>query len=162
MRCDESDRVTSHKTVRRDYQRRAGQTMLELIAATTIISVAIVPALRLIRQRIEVSSDLRHYEWLHCRCVAKVEQAMARTSASWLMTTQQGVLGNVDRTPFRYALVTSDQPSAGGVPGKLAVIDVLAYRDQNRNGTFDSNEIKVRLATKVAKTLTYQEIANDR
>lgn len=136
--------------------------MLELVAASAIISIAIVPALAVMRKRVLASMDLRHYEWMHCRCVAVLEQAMATTAACWEMNTTDGVLGSVDSTPFRYMTVASDRNSVGGVPGKLAVVDALVFRDSNRNRTRDAGEIEVRMATKVAKTLTYQEIANDR
>ncbi|OYP34428.1 hypothetical protein [Rhodopirellula sp. MGV] len=141
-------------------RKRTGQTMLELVAATTIISVAIAPALGLMRERVIVSADLRHYEWLHCRCIAQLELAMATTSATWNIQNKQGRLGSVDSIPCHFLTVVSDQPSVGGVPGKLAVIDVLTFRDSNRNGTFDAGELHLRLATKVAKTKTYQELAN--
>ncbi|QDT11428.1 hypothetical protein K239x_34250 [Planctomycetes bacterium K23_9] len=130
--------------------------MLELIAATTIITIALVPALRLTRDGVARSEELENAEMRLALCTSKLEEEMARTAASWNLTTQVGDFGDRGWGQLRFMVAKSDAIADGGIPDSLATIDVVVWHDEDAGNDLDSNERQTRLTTKLAKLISYE------
>ena len=140
---------------------RSGQTMLELIAATIVISIALVPALRLTRARIANTEDLERAETRLALCTSKLEEELAYTAANWELNSHRGNFASDGQAGVWFQVSKSDAISAGGRPGELATIDVTVWHDQDADATLDADEQRVRLATKIAKLVAYQSEFSD-
>ncbi len=140
---------------RQRRRSRVGQTMLELIAATTIISIALVPALSLMRGSLLNLEHLERNEQLVTLCTSMLETELALTEGSWDLSNKQGVIGG--RFPdLLYRVSKSDAPSEGGIPGELATIEVVVWYDADGGSDLDSGEPRARLSTKLAKVISYE------
>jgi len=137
------------------HKRRTAQTMLELIAATVIITIALVPALKMTRVRIANTESLERAETRLALCTSKMEEELAHTAAEWNLNSQTGSFTSAGHAEVRFRVSKSDATSDGGRPGALATIDVTVWHDQDSNGVLDPNEQRVRLATKIAKLVSY-------
>ncbi|MEO1526859.1 MAG: hypothetical protein AAFX06_15590 [Planctomycetota bacterium] len=140
---------------------RLAQTMLELVAATTIMGIALVPALRLTRDRIERTEELERAEMRVSVCVSKLEEEMARTVANWDLTDRSGSIATPGHTGIRFVVTKSDSLADGGIPDSLAVVDVTVWHDDDGGSDIDVDEHAIRLATKVARLTSYESAAND-
>jgi hypothetical protein len=125
--------------------------MLELVAATVIISVAMVPTLRLTRNNLQSLERVEQSEQCHLLCVSKMEETMAQTSGTWSLGTQQGNFAASGWPQYRYTAQSTDQPGSGGRTDSLAVLTVTVWHDQNANGAADGNEVVCRLDSKLAR-----------
>ncbi|HBE72083.1 MAG TPA: hypothetical protein DDW52_28430 [Planctomycetaceae bacterium] len=134
---------------------RRAQTMLELIAASTIVAIALVPALRLMRGNLLNLENLEINEQLVALCTSKLEAELATTSASWDLASHSGMIGP-EFPGIRYRIDKSDSASAGGIPGQLAVVDVIVWHDADGGNDLDSGESSARLSTKLAKVISYE------
>ena len=132
-----------------------GQTLLELLAATTIISIALLPALRLTRQSSMEMERLELAEMRVAFCTSKLEEAMAQTAATWDLTDQSGNFSNVGHDDLWFSIEKSDNTVDGGVPGRLATIQVTVWHDTDGGGDLDADEPRNQLATKLARIISY-------
>jgi len=139
--------------------RRDGQTLLELIAATTIIATALVPALRMMRDSLRVSRDLETAGFMTSLCVSTLEREAARSVVSWDTLGSTGDFASEGRPDLRFQVTKSDDGSAGGIPNLLMAARVLVWHDRNANGAFDDGEPSVTFATKLCKTMGFQDEA---
>jgi hypothetical protein len=48
----------------------------------------------------------------------------------------------------------------GGIVGKLMVVTVTTYSDDNGNSSMDASEVRTTMTTKVAKLVSYVTKAN--
>ena len=140
----------------RTFSRRGGQTLLELIAATIVISVALVPALSLTRTVIGNTAELEFAEARLTLCISKIEEELAYTAATWDLTNQSGSMSYPGQNNLRFVVVKSDALADGGIPDSLAIIDATVWQDADADGVLDEDERRVRLTTKIAKIVTYQ------
>ncbi len=138
------------------HRRRRGQTMLELVAATTIISLALTPALRLTRSSLMNIDTLEKSELSVSLCVSKLEEQMALTAATWDLTGSAGDYSSIGHPELRFISTISDAESAGGNPGRLAVLDVVVWNDQDGGNDLDADEQRTRMVTKLARVLSYE------
>lgn len=137
-------------------RRRGGQTLLELIAATLIITIALVPALKLTRSRIANTELIQQAETRLTFCTSKLEEELALTASRWDLSSQTGAFSGPGLDNLRFAVSKSDAVAAGGIPDALAAIEVTVWHDEDGNGNLDQAEKRVRLATKIAKLLAYE------
>ena len=135
---------------------RKGQTMLELIAATTIITIALVPALRLTRDSIARSDDLKNAELRLALCTSKLEGELARTAATWDLTSTVGDFADMGHSQLRFVATKSDAIADGGIPNALATITVTVWHDQDAGDDLDPDEPRTKLLTKMAKLISYE------
>jgi Tfp pilus assembly protein PilE len=145
----------------RQPQRRAGRrgtTLLELVAASTVIAITLVPALRIMRDSLRVSRQLEVREAMATIAMSVLEQESARVSGRWIMQTRtHRQPGRDSGYPSVVAVsTTTDSVATGGIPGSLAVIRVTAFEDTNRTGSLDSNEPSITFATKIAGLTSYR------
>lgn len=139
-------------------QVRRGTTLLELVAASTVIAITLVPALRVMRDSLRISRQLEVREAMATIAMSVLEQESARVSGRWTMqTTTHRQPGRDSGYPSVVAVSTvTDSLAKGGVPGTLAVVSVTAFEDSNRTGSLDNNEPSITFATKIAGLTSYR------
>lgn len=136
--------------------RRRGQSMLELVAATTIITIALVPALQMTRKGIARGADLERAEMRLALCTSLLESEMSQTAATWNLENKTGDFRELGRPELRFAVTKSDALADGGIPDSLTTIEVLVWHDEDAGQDLDANEKQVRLSTKMAKLISYE------
>ena len=130
--------------------------MLELVVATTLIAGTLVPALRLMRDSMSVSSGLEVRELLTTFCVSKLEEHLAIVAATWQAGTATGTFTAEGYPQLRFEVTRSDAVASGGIVNTLMAISCTVWHDQNGDGLRGSSEPKVNLSSKLAKMAVYQ------
>jgi hypothetical protein len=97
--------------------------------------------------------DTRHL--LHIYSVSKMEEQLAIVGATWATGTVTGNFASDGQPSIRYTVTRSDSATDGGITGKLMVISVTTYSDDNGNGAMDSSEANTTMTTKIAKLVSY-------
>ena len=135
---------------------RRGQTLLDVIAASTVIATALVPALRMMRDSLEVSRGVEEADLMATLCVDTLEQQMNTVAGTWDKTTASGDYTALEgRSYLKFRVTKSDSPVDGGITDRLMAITAVVWNDANGNGTLESGEKKVTFATKVSKFVSY-------
>ena len=135
---------------------RRGQSLLEVIAASTIIATALVPALRMMRDSLEVSRSVEEADLMSTLCVDKLEEHLNKTAANWDKTTASGDFSALEgRSYLKFRVTKSDAVPDGGIGNWLMAITAVVWNDVNGNGSLDGGEKKVTFATKVSKFVSY-------
>ena len=135
---------------------RRGQSLLEVIAASTIIATAMVPALRMMRDSLEVSRGLEEADLMATLCVDKLEEQMNKVAATWDKTTASGDYTALEgRSYLKFKVTKSDSGADGGISDRLMAITTVVWNDANGNGTLETGEKKVMFGTKVSKFVSY-------
>ena len=134
---------------------RRGYSMLEVVLASSICLTALVPALAMLRDGIALGDiiDTRHL--LLTYSVSKMEDQLAVVGATWPTGTVTGNFASDGQSSIRYSVTRSDAVIDGGIVGKLMVVTVTTYSDDNGNSTMDSSEARTTMTTKVAKLVSY-------
>ena len=152
----------------RPIRSRRAQTLLELVAATTIIAGTLVPALRMMRDSLSVSRNIELASQMSSYCVSLLEQQMVLTSASWDessgtwdQSTSTGDYSADGYPSLRYQVERSDAPGDGGISGALMVIRCQVWDDRNGNGGRDAGEPQVNYSTKIGNFASYADAANN-
>jgi hypothetical protein len=133
---------------------RTGQSLLEMIAATTIIAIALIPALKLMRDSIRIGRQTETANILATFSMSKLEEHLARTAASWVTTTDSGAIPNYNG--LRYEVTKVNE----GIGSGLMRITSIAYEDGNGNGAYDAGERNATFVSKVAKNVAYEQEAS--
>ncbi len=144
----------SHRNLNRAIRNRRGQSLLELIAATTIVAIALVPALKLMRDSIRIGRQTETANVLATFSMSKLEEHLARTVATWDTVTDAGAVPNYNG--MRYLVTKVDE----GLGSGLMRITSTAYEDGNGNGLFDAGERNATFVCKVAKNVAYEQKAS--
>ncbi|MCR9202273.1 MAG: hypothetical protein NXI04_26825 [Planctomycetaceae bacterium] len=129
--------------------RRSGSSLADVIAATVLTAAVLVPSTRVLRDSINTGRRLQVQQELLIGCQNVLETEMQAVSQSGRLRTSGGRL-NSDSGQLRYTVMSTDQPSTGGVPGLLIVVSALVWEDGNRNKRHDSGEPHVSLLCKIA------------
>jgi hypothetical protein len=140
--------------------RRSAHTLLELVAASSLLALTIVPALRMIRDSLEQNQRVERLEVLNMLCISTLEQQLCLTAANWTEATSNGTFASEGYSTLRYTAVRSQQPAAGGIAGQLMAVSVTVWDDTNGNAALDANEPRVVQATKMASLAAYQSEAS--
>jgi hypothetical protein len=129
--------------------------MLEVMLASSICITAIVPALAMLRDGIALGDmiDTRHL--LLTYSVSKMEEQLAVIGATWPTGTVTGNFASDGQSTIRYSVTRSDAVVDGGIVGKLMVVTVTTYSDDNGNSAMDASEARTTMTTKVAKLVSY-------
>ena len=139
---------------------RRAFSLVEMVAATALVAGTLAPALAVMRDAMAASRE-SHRRWLVANYAATaLEYAAAATMQSWTPGTVAGNLASEGHAALRYTVTYSDAPAAGGLSGRLMHIRAVVYDDANGNSAQDAAELAVRMRTKVAKLVTYQNEPN--
>lgn len=138
---------------------RIGLTLLEVIAASVVLAVALAPALRIVRGALNAADRTDRQE----RCLAlatdRVEFLLARTAADWSTVTNavEDAAVPVPGYPgLRRSDFTTVAPEYGGIPDRLASVGSLVWSDDDGDGVPDPAEPQAVLASQVAKLTAYE------
>lgn len=143
-----------------DRSTRRGQTLIELVAASTMMAIAIVPGLKLMRDGMRVSRELEVAGVMTSLCVSKLEEHLAVSAATWEMTTSTGAFSSEGYPQVRFSVVRSDDSADGGITDELMAVTTTVWNDLDSDTTLDSNEPSVVLASKVAQVTSYVDEAS--
>ena len=134
-------------------------SLLEVVLASTICAIALVPALALLRDGIALadSIDTRH-QILLCG-VSKMEEQLAIVAATWSAGTIAGDFSADGYPGIRFTATRSDSAANGGITDRLMNVSVTAYSDDDNDGTMDANEMQTTLTTKISKMVSYENRA---
>lgn len=139
---------------------RSGQTLLELIAASALLALAIVPALRLLRGALEQTDRCEGLEASTNYCVSKLEEHLAQAGGQWTEVVSAGTFATEGRPALRYQVVRSDDSSAGGIPDRLMAVTATVWDDQDGDALQDTGEPSAQLSSKVSKMANLIDVAN--
>ncbi|NNJ26267.1 type IV pilus modification PilV family protein [Alienimonas chondri] len=149
---------------RKALPARAGLTLLEVIAASGVIALALAPALRMTRTALMAADRLDRQERCLTAANDRIETLMARTAADWdgqVTSTPVYSTVAVDGYPgMRASELTTDSTSYGGIPGRLAAIGTLTWYDEDGDASPDADEPQALLTVAVARLSAYEAHAN--
>lgn len=129
--------------------------MIEVVMAASICISAIVPALAMLRNGMALADTIDTRHLLLTYAVSKLEEQLAIVGATWSTGTLTGNFASDGQSSIRFSVTRSDAVADGGVVGKLMVITVTTYSDDNGNNAMDSSEARLVVTTKVAKLTSY-------
>ena len=136
--------------------RRVGQTLFELIAASTLTAVALVPALKLMGESMVLSREVETHNLLTTLCVSKLEAQLARAAIHWTTGSETGDFATEGIAGVRYETMRSENVAHGGIPDQLMAVQVTVWRDANNDAARGASELQVTMRSKIAKLLQYQ------
>ena len=144
---------------RSDYEgrsmRRRGNTLLEVIAASAVIAIALAPGLRILRDAIVVGEQVETADALSTFCAGRLEASLAVTCASWNTTSETGDYSILGYPAIKYSVTKSDAAIDGGIPNRLIAITVTVWNDADGNSALDADEHRQQLGCKIAKMARY-------
>ncbi len=134
--------------------RRAGQTLLELVGATTIIAITLVPALRMMRDSLRVGRQTETANLLATFSASKLEEHLVRTAATWDTTGESGTIPGYAGLRFQVDKVDE------GIGAGLMRITSLAWEDLNGDQSWNAGEARAVFSSKLAHNVSYQQEAH--
>lgn len=137
-------------------KRRWGSSLLEVVLATVLLTVALVPAMRLMRSSLTLGREIEAREQLTTFSTSKLEEHLALVGANWLTGDYTGDFAAEGHPTFRFLVRRSDSGGDGGIVDQLMAITATTWEDLDGDGTLDSGEVSVVLGGKVAKIASYQ------
>ncbi|MCI0492520.1 MAG: hypothetical protein L0Z07_06265 [Planctomycetes bacterium] len=140
--------------------RSAAYSLLEVVLASAICATAIVPALALVRDGVDLADniDARHQLLLYGVC--KMEEQTAVVAAGWVEGTIAGDFAAEGNPRIRFIVSRSDDSASGGIDQRLMGITVTTYRDDDGDGSLDAGELSTILKTKISKLASYEDKAS--
>ena len=144
----------------RPEKTRRGHTMVELVAATALMAVALVPTLALIRDSIEMSRRTETQYKLATLCVSKLEEHLALGAASWTSISTAGDFSGTGQTTIHFEVDRSDAALDGGIPDQLMAVTITVWEDADDDDVRDSTELQMTLSSKIAKMAVYEDEAS--
>ena len=147
--------MNRRRRTKRRAPLRCGYSMLEVVLASSICLTALVPALAMLRDGIALGDiiDTRHL--LLNYSVSKMEEQLAVVGATWPAGTVTGNFAADGQSTIRFSVTRSDAVVDGGIVGKLMVVTVTTYSDDNGNSMMDASEARTTMTTKIAKLVSY-------
>ena len=139
------------KNSRATRMRSSGHTLIELLAASAIVAIAITSTLSLMKQGMEITRDTEQRGMVTTLCISKLEERLAAVPKNFTSSTTSGTFSADGYANIRFTAVHSDNSADGGITGKLMVVTVTVWDDANGNATRDSGEATVTFTSKVAK-----------
>ena len=137
-------------------KKRSGQSLLELVAASFILAITIVPGLRMMRDSMKNSREVEIATVMTTFSSSKMDEYVAKVAADWDTTNYQGDFSTEGYTEVRYTMVATDNPASGGITDRLMVVYSTIYHDQDGDDAFDTGEPYVLFSTKISKLAVYQ------
>ena len=134
---------------------RSGYSLLDTLAAGTVLAIVLVPGYEAMRSGLEWSRDAEVLQTTTTLCVGKMEERLAIVAATFTSGTQTGSFAADGFSDYRYSVVSSDAAADGGIPDGLMVITATVWKDEDADTVLDTDEISTQFETKVAKMTTY-------
>jgi len=139
---------------------RSGYTLIELVMAASLTALAIVPALAVMRDSIELGTSLDSQNMITTLCVAKLEEHLALAAATFDEAKDSGNFSSDGHSELRYTVTRSTAGIDGGIADQLMAVTVTVWNDADSDTNQDADESSLTLASKIAKMAKYQDAAN--
>ena len=132
-------------------QNRTGSALLDIIAASIVTALILVPSINIMRRSMNVNHRILMRQEMATACSSLMEQQMADAALTFRSLKLEGKT-SVDSEMLGYRILRSDHPDYGGVAKQLMGISVTVWHDANKNRRMDKQESRYELYTKVALT----------
>lgn len=149
--------------IKRQITRRSGQTLLELVAATTIIAITLVPALRMMRDAIRIGRETQTSNLLATYAASKLEEYLLLSAGQWGgvpvgtpwgTTTATGNFSADGNATLKFSVVRTDS-APNGISSRLLSITATVWNDVDNDDTLDAGESRSVFASKLARNAAY-------
>jgi Tfp pilus assembly protein PilE len=134
-------------------RRHRSFTFVELVAATVVLAICLVPATKYLADSMTLRRHLEQERVLVMLAIQTIEEQMAVINGGFTTTQETDTFASQGLPEMAYEIIRTDAASAGGVPGLLMAITVRVWHDENRNLLRDSNEAVVQLHAKMARSI---------
>lgn len=134
-------------------RQRRGFSFVELIAATAVLAIVIVPATELLAESMTQRREMERRRIMTLLAIRTVEEQMSVINAGFTTAQQSGTFAQLGLGEIAYEITRSDSISAGGIPDSLMVIIVKVWFDEDGDVTLDSGETVVELHTLMARSV---------
>ncbi len=133
--------------------RRRGFSFVELIAATAVLAIVIVPATELLADSMALRREMERNRTMVLLAIRTVEEQMSVINAGFTTAQQFGTFASLGLPEIAYQIIRDDQTSAGGIPDTLMAITVRVWSDDDADVVHDSDETVVELHTLMARSV---------
>ena len=133
--------------------RRRGFSFVELIAATAVLAIVIVPATELLANSMVLRREMERNRTMVLLAIRTVEEQMSVINAGFTAGQQSGTFASLGLPKIAYQVTRTDQASAGGIPDTLMAITVKVWSDDDADVVQDANETVVELHTLMARSI---------
>jgi hypothetical protein len=131
--------------------------------ASALCAAALVPALMLMRNGMDVAREIDIKHQLLLYGVGTLEEQLSAVAAlgdAWPGSAPAPGSFSADGHPdMRYVVTRSDSPANGGLTGRLMNVSVTTYYDEDGNGSQGAAEPSITLSTKIGKFTSYESEA---
>ena len=127
---------------------KRGAALLDVIAASVLVGILIVPSVKISAQVQESCRRLEMRNELALRCASVLEEEIAYLQQSFKSRSRQQLIRYEGRD-LRCVIQSSDAAVDGGLPSRIICVSVLLWHDENHNGSLDSSEQSMFLLTRV-------------
>lgn len=148
---------------RRHLSRHRGQTLLELVGASTIIAITLVPALRMMRDSLRIGRETETANLMATFASSKLEEYLLLSAGqwgaipagnSWNTTTNSGNHTAEGYPSLKFSIVRTDNAPAG-IPTSLLCITATVWNDLDGDNVWDAGEPRSIFASKLARNVAY-------
>lgn len=142
---------------------RAGQSLLELVAATTIIAITLVPALRMMRDSLRVGRETETSNLMATLAASRLEEYLLLSAGQWgaippgnfwNTTTVSGNYAAEGYPNLKFSVVRTDS-APEGIPARLLSITATVWNDADNDNALDAGESRSTFASKLARNVAY-------
>ncbi|MHC2071043.1 type IV pilus modification PilV family protein [Bremerella sp. T1] len=136
---------------------RGGYSLLEVVIATFLMGLAIIPAMNFMSGAIHASGELETWNQMNLLAVSKLEEQLSVAAADFTQGNESGTFTDPGLEAIRFSASRSTSATVGGIDERLMVISVTVWHDENGNTAIDASEAQVTYATKLASMTLYQD-----
>ena len=134
-------------------RQRCGFSFVELIAATAVLAIVIVPATQLLAKSMTQRREMERRRIMTLLAIRTIEEQMSVINAGFTTAQQSSTFAALGLAEIAYEITRTDAVSAGGIPDLLMAIIVKVWFDEDGDVTLDSGETVVELRTLMARSV---------
>ena len=147
---------------------RGGQSLLELVAATTIIAIALVPALRMMRDSLRIGRETETANLMATLSASRLEEYLLLSAGqwgdipvgnNWNTTTVSGNYSADGYPNLKFTVVRTDA-APSGIAAQLLSITATVWNDLDNDNVLDAGEPRSVFATKLSRNVAYTNEAD--
>ncbi len=132
---------------------RRSFTFVELIAATAVLAITIVPATKYLADSMTLRRHLERDRVMVILAIQTIEQQMAVINGGFTTAQETGTFASQGHPEIAYERIRTDAMAQGGISDLLMVITVRVWSDNNGNVLLDAGESLVELHTKMGRSI---------
>ncbi len=132
---------------------RRSFTFVELIAATAVLAITIVPATKYLADSMTLRRRLERDRVMVILAIQTIEQQMAVINGGFTTTDEKGTFASQGSPTLAYRVRRRDASNRGGIPGLLMVIEVEMWEVTDGVLHRDPYESRFKLYTKMARSI---------